>query len=227
MALNNIFLLADFTQLVVALIIIILSIVGSIIQSRQEALKREKQKRARRAPPPEDNIEVLLREAEEKPLRPVGDRMQVPRKLPTKPRPQQVGADRTAPPTRLPEPTAGDVLRASLAENRADETIAEHVAHTFQNVASRQGLTRQSAEKSTVATHEVPVVPETQPSQPAEVLPMVSEDVSIPPSAVPTEVQFHPLSQVLLNTFSTPEGMATAVILRDVLERPEWRWYRQ
>ncbi|MBC7351833.1 MAG: hypothetical protein H5U08_05700, partial [Thermogutta sp.] len=77
MAVNHIFLLADFTQLIVALIIIILSIVGSIIQNRQEALKREQRKKNRRPRPPEDNIDLLLREAEQESPRSPGDRVQV------------------------------------------------------------------------------------------------------------------------------------------------------
>ncbi|ASV76363.1 hypothetical protein THTE_3762 [Thermogutta terrifontis] len=227
MAPSHIFILADFTQLIVALIIIILSIVGSIIQNRQEALKREQQKRARRPRPPDDNIDVLLKEAEQKPPRTTIERPQVRPKPPGKPRTQSVGSSRTAPSTRLPEPSPGDVVTASLADNRGEETIAEHVAHTFQKGVSEEGFAHKPAGKPTTPAREMPVAYEAQPPQPPEAVPTIAEGVSTPPSAVPTEAPFHPLSQILLNTFSTPEGMATAVILRDVLERPEWRWRRQ
>jgi len=227
MAVNHIFLLADFTQLIVALIIIILSIVGSIIQNRQEALKREQRKKNRRPRPPEDNIDLLLREAEQESPRSPGDRMQVRPKPPARPRAQPIGSDRPSPPKRLPEPPGGDIVTASLAERRTEETIAEHVAHTFHHAASPGDLTHKPMGKPTVPPHEVRTAHEPAPVQPEVVIPGVPEDISVPPSAVPAEAPFHPLSQTLLNTFSTPEGMATAVILRDVLDRPEWRWRRQ
>jgi len=200
--------IADATQLIVALAIIIFSILGSLLQSRQEAKKqrekRETGKRGRRS----DMIEDLLRESSH----------ETPR-----PRPQK-----RAPP-------ATPVVEAEVVQ----ESVAEHVAQTFQTtmargdsvpgqpgslarekMAERVPERRRRGEKATESPAIVPtglpdvIAPQATPNQ-------ISSEVTASEIAASSD---SPLMQGLAGMLSSPEGIATAIVLKEILERPESRW---
>lgn len=228
---------ADITQLIVALAIIIFSILGSILQSRQEAAKRQRQKKPRPPKPGREDIEVLLQEAENpRNMQPLG-RQEALRevRLPEDSSTKSGGTLR--PLSRLPEPEllSDDVARAEVVSGprrpseAPEESLAEHVARTFQRAMGETEVSRKASAKK--GRPKIPQQRDTTSLR--ESLPEPSllhggaAREALPPAPEVIETPPHPLSQALLNTFATPEGMAAAVILRDVIERPEWRWRRK
>lgn len=228
---------ADITQLIVALAIIIFSILGSIVQSRQEAAKRERQKRSRPPKPARKDIEVLLQEAERpRNVQPAG-RQDTLREVRLPEASMIQSTESLRPLSQLPEPDllSDEVVQAEVVPptrrlpESPEGSVAEHVARTFQRATGEAEISRRPFSRKGKAKI-------SQQREAASTADSLSEPPlfhggatreALPPAPEVTETPPHPLSQALLQTFATPEGMAAAVVLRDVIERPEWRWRRK
>ena len=202
---------ADATQLLVALAIIIFSILGSLLQSRQEAKKRqERMERPRGRGRGPDTIEEMLRESSR----------------PTPSRPQK----RPSPPKPPP------VVEAEVVET----SIAEHVTQTFQTTMARgepvagepgslareKRAERKAARRPRLETHpEIPgTVKEGLPElvEPTATANQISSEVT---SSDLMATSASPVMEGLANMLNSPEGLATAIVLKEILDRPEARWH--
>lgn len=203
---------ADATQLIVALAIIIFSILGSLIQSRHEAKKRrEKMDKAKKGPRRRsDMIEELLRESASQPAPPA------PQKPPALPK---------TPP----------IIEAEVVP----ESVADHVTHTFQTTMAREEVVPGQA--GSLAREKTPQIsPERRrrPGKPAELptagmggLPEVTTPTAAPhqissevTASESTATAASPMIQGLADILTSPQGIATAIVLKEILERPESRW---
>lgn len=203
--------LADATQLIVALAIIIFSILGSLLQSRQEAKKRrEKMERGGGRRQRSDMIEDLLRESG--------------RESPP-PRPQKKPSPPKAPP----------IVEAEIVQ----ESVADHVSQTFQTTMARGdvvagqpgGLARgKMAEAKTERRRRAERPSELPPTAPgglSEVITPVSAPHQISSEVTSSELAAtseSPVIQGLVDMLSSPQGIATAIVLKEILDRPESRW---
>ncbi len=205
--------IADATQLLVALAIIIFSILGSLLQSRQEAKKRRDRMEAGRGrgrrSDTSDTIEDLLRESDRPP--------------PSRPQ-------RKPSPPKIPPVVEAEVVEAS---------IAEHVTQTFQTTMARGELVAGepgSLAREKQAERKAGRRPrlETRAETPSTVSGGLPEVVA--PTATANQVSSEvtssdltatspsPMMQGLASMLTSPEGLATAIVLKEILDRPEVRW---
>lgn len=222
----NLPVLADITQLVVAIIIILLSIVGSLVQGRQEAKKRQQRRRPPQRPGRgPDMIEDLLKQANEEGPAPRGGR-----------------------PVRSPRVAQPAVVEAEIV----DESIAEHVAHTFARPAEtsigggrlavekheagtlseqRESLaTRAAQQEKSAAGQRRRRTRRRESERPSRVSGLATssapEPVAAAPATADSSTTVPPDLANLLQALTTPEGLATGIVLKEILERPEARWRR-
>ncbi|MGQ9505753.1 MAG: hypothetical protein ACUVQR_12680 [Thermogutta sp.] len=201
----------DATQLIVALAIIILSILGSLLQSRQEAKKRrEKMGKVKGPGRRSEMIEVLLRESASQPASPTPQR---PPALPKRP----------------------PIIEAEVVP----VSVADHVTHTFQTTMAREevvpgqvgSLVREKTPQTTPERRRRPGKPAELPTAGIGGLPKVTTPTAAPhqissevTASESTATAASPMMDGLADMLSSPQGIATAIVLKEILERPESRW---
>ncbi len=177
----------------------------------EEFLKRAAAKRARG----EDEVEVLV---------PAKRQAERPRQAPTKPRVIVVGQDTEAtpqqPPRRRPVQARPQPQAARRVAPAAQEAVGSGVSeHAEQSIASRSFEDQTSHLGETVAGADERLAARLQAKFDHQVGRLDHEDRPVKPAK--------PVSSIaadIAKMLSSPQGVRQAVVLNEILTRPEERW---
>lgn len=215
-------LFGDAVGAIITLIIIVISIVGSIMQQMAEAKKKKGSagKRPPRGQPAagddlQREIDAFLKGAGKATEEPRGRRV----------------------PASVPPESAEPVIVAEPVE----QTLADHVRQTMGELREKgvpvpaaaapergRRASRDRGEQGRAARTARPMPSQRTPATAAET-PSAGAATPAPTAATASRVvraSEFPLSAALIQSLRTPEGLATAFVLREILERPEERWRR-
>ncbi|GEM_PF-1452183 len=227
---ENILVFGDAVSVIITVIVIVISIVASLIQQLLEATKHNRRPAdARKRPAAPAAIDL---QAEIDALTKGQPRIEEPRgrRVPQPSSPAAVEAIIVAEPVEQP-----------LAEP-AQQSLAEHVRQTMGDSLRRPipAATQPSIERGRRGARDRrehrrggPGARQPASRQVAETKVAPPERASSAPPAPTAAVAAHvvrareyPLSAALLQSLQSPQGLATAFVLREILERPEARWQK-
>lgn len=219
---SEMLLFGDAAGAIITLIIIVISIVGSIMQQMAEAKKRKGPagKRPPRGQPPaaddlQREIDAFLKGAG---------------KVAEEPRGRRV-------PPSVPPKRAEPVIVAEPVE----QSLADHVRQTMGELREKgvpfpaaespergRRASRDRGEQRRTARPGRPMPSQRTPATAGEA-PSAGAAAPAPTAATASRVvraSEFPLSAALISSLQSPEGLATALVLHEILERPEERWRR-